>query len=274
MAMAREQLFYDRRLPGIEARRSLGNSHSFKTHIHQGLSIGAVESGQVEVSLGTTRMRLSPGELILINPGIVHACNPLDCPSRSFSILYLGLDLCLAMQQTLWKTEAFLPLSPPRLTDPELFADYLNSLAMLFAVDRDLLEKEEAVARLLTTIFCRGATDTPLPTPPALGDHQTAALQDRLSANLEEELSLSELARQHGDNPFTLLRRFKEATGITPHAFRLNRRIDRAKELLQAGVEIAEVALRCGFYDQSHLHRHFKALTAMTPRQYQVNFVQ
>lgn len=85
---------------------------------------------------------------------------------------------------------------------------------------------------------------------------------------------LAELAQQRDTNPYTLLRRFKEATGITPHAFRLNRRIDLAKELLQSGMEIADVALQCGFYDQSHLHRHFKALTAMTPRQYQINFVQ
>lgn len=272
--MAREQLFHHCRLPGIEARRSLDNSQCFKPHIHQGLSIGAVESGQVEVTLGSTRMRLSPGELILINPGILHACNPLDCPARSFSILYLGLELCLALQQTLWQTETFLPLSPPKLVAPQLFADYLETLASLFAADRNLLEKEEAVARLLAALFVHGVTALPTPPPPSLSDEETIQLKNRLSAKLEEELSLTELAQLRGDNPYTLLRRFKEATGVTPHAFRLNRRIDRAKELLQAGVEIAEVALQCGFYDQSHLHRHFKALTAMTPRQYQVNFVQ
>ena len=274
MAMAREQLFHDHRLPGIEARRSIDNRHSFKPHIHQGLSLGAVESGQLLVTLGSEQLFLVPGELIVINPGTLHACNPLGCAARSFSILYLGLPMCLSLQQTLWQTETFLPLWPPRLADPGLFADYLHTLATLLAADRDLLEKEEAVARLLAALFQYCASAAPAPPPPSLSAEETARLKDRLSINLDEELSLAELARQRDDNPYTLLRRFKEATGITPHAFRLNRRIDRAKELLQSGMEIADVALQCGFYDQSHLHRHFRALTAMTPRQYQINFVQ
>ena len=274
MAMAQEHFFRDHRLPEIEARRSIGNSRSFKPHIHQGLSIGAVESGEVEVTLGSQQLRLVPGELIIINPGTLHACNPRNHQTRNFSILYLGLDLCLALQQSLWHTATFLPLAPPRRAEPPLFALYLETMAALFAGERDLLAKEEAVARLLTALFAQGVSAIPAPAPPRLAEREAARLQERLASDLEEDLSLSELARQLGGNPFTLLRRFKEATGITPHAFRLNRRIDRAKELLRAGVEIAEVALQCGFYDQSHLHRHFQALTAMTPRQYQVNFVQ
>jgi transcriptional regulator GlxA family with amidase domain len=44
--------------------------------------------------------------------------------------------------------------------------------------------------------------------------------------------------------------------------------------MLRQGVEPAEVALECGFFDQSHLHRHFRAITAVTPGEYQRNFVQ
>ena len=54
----------------------------------------------------------------------------------------------------------------------------------------------------------------------------------------------------------------------------MNCRIDLARTLLQKGTDIGEVALVCGFFDQSHFHRHFKAMTTVTPREYQLNFIQ
>lgn len=262
-------------MPEIEARRSIGNHRSFKPHVHQAFSIGAINDGRAQVDLGSNQLLLAPGELILINPGTMHACNPpLGGAARSFSMLHVGLRLCLEVQQTLWQTATFLPVSPHLLIKPNLFDDYQRTLQTLFARDRDLLEKEESVSRLLAAIFQHCITAVSATPPHPLDNHHVTLLQTLLASDLEREITLTEMAQLRGDNPYTLLRRFKAATGITPHAFRLNRRIDRAKELLQVGGEIADVALQCGFYDQSHLHRHFKALTAMTPRQYQINFVQ
>ena len=85
---------------------------------------------------------------------------------------------------------------------------------------------------------------------------------------------MSQIAMKLQANPYTLLRQFRSATGITPHAYRLNCRIELARKLLQKGIDLSQVALECGFFDQSHLHRHFKALTTMTPKEYQVNFIQ
>ena len=87
-------------------------------------------------------------------------------------------------------------------------------------------------------------------------------------------MSLESLARELDSNPYTLLRKFKAETGVTPHAFRMNCRIEKAREYLRQGVDIAEVALECGFFDQSHMHRYFKAITTVTPKEYQVNFLQ
>ncbi|MDJ0597045.1 MAG: helix-turn-helix transcriptional regulator, partial [Pleurocapsa sp. MO_226.B13] len=62
---------------------------------------------------------------------------------------------------------------------------------------------------------------------------------------------------------------FKQATGITPHQYVIQCRIERAKELLrQSDLAIADVALRLGFSHQSHLSRHFKRLVGVTPKQF------
>jgi transcriptional regulator GlxA family with amidase domain len=82
------------------------------------------------------------------------------------------------------------------------------------------------------------------------------------------ELSLDSLARQADLGRYQLIRAFRAATGFTPHAYLLNARINRARQLLRQGEELAEVAYRLGFADQSHFQRVFKAHTAATPGYY------
>ena len=52
---------------------------------------------------------------------------------------------------------------------------------------------------------------------------------------------------------------------LTPHAFLTDIRVRIARRKLQAGEQPAEIALECGFADQAHFTRHFKARTGVTP---------
>ena len=66
---------------------------------------------------------------------------------------------------------------------------------------------------------------------------------------------------------FHFARQFRGAVGETPHRYVIRLRVERAKDLLRDGrLSPAQVAV--GFADQSHLRRHFKRLTGLTPRQF------
>ncbi len=86
-----------------------------------------------------------------------------------------------------------------------------------------------------------------------------------IRAHFREKVSLSDLAQVCQTNPYTLLRQFKLAFGVAPHDYLLAYRIYRAKQYLQAGLPCAEVALLCGFSDQSHLSRRFKQRLGVSP---------
>lgn len=86
-----------------------------------------------------------------------------------------------------------------------------------------------------------------------------------LRAHFHEKVSLSDLAHVCQTNPYTLLRQFKQAFGVAPHDYLLAYRIFRAKQYLQAGLPCSEVALLCGFSDQSHLNRRFKQRLGVSP---------
>ena len=79
-------------------------------------------------------------------------------------------------------------------------------------------------------------------------------------------MTLAELAALTDLSPYALLRAFRRHTGLTPHAYRVQRRVEAAKKRLATGEPIATVAADTGFFDQSHLGKHFKRVVGVTPR--------
>jgi AraC family transcriptional regulator len=90
---------------------------------------------------------------------------------------------------------------------------------------------------------------------------------DFIEANLDRDLELAEIAQAIELSPYHFARSFKQTTGLTPIQFLMQRRIERAKQLL-AGSELplAEIALSVGFKNQSHFSTLFRKFTARTPK--------
>jgi AraC family transcriptional regulator len=92
---------------------------------------------------------------------------------------------------------------------------------------------------------------------------------DYINDYLDQELSLDELAAIAQLSPYHFCRSFKQSTGLTPHQYVIRQRVEQAKRLLKDGkMKISEVAIACGFTHQSHLNRHFKRLTGVTPKKF------
>jgi AraC-like DNA-binding protein len=89
-----------------------------------------------------------------------------------------------------------------------------------------------------------------------------------LEAHYMDNPSLETLAQIAGLSPFHFVRVFRQATGLPPHTYLTQLRINRAKAQLQAGDPIADVAAATGFSDQSHLTRRFKRIVGVTPGQF------
>jgi len=86
-------------------------------------------------------------------------------------------------------------------------------------------------------------------------------------------VSLDELAALSGISRFQLLRGFARETGITPHAYLVQRRVRLARQLLADGQTPAQAAIQAGFADQSHMTRAFVRQLGITPGRYRVAIV-
>jgi AraC family transcriptional regulator len=96
---------------------------------------------------------------------------------------------------------------------------------------------------------------------------------DYIDQNIDGRLTLPKLAEVARLSVFAFVRSFKTSTGVPPHRYILRKRVERAKVLLgDAALSIADVALRCGFGDQSSFTTTFRRLTLQTPSAFRVKF--
>ncbi len=91
---------------------------------------------------------------------------------------------------------------------------------------------------------------------------------DYIQTHQNRDLSLAELASVINISPTYFASLFKQATGISPHQYVIQQRVERAKVMLsKTNLTIADIALKVGFSSQSHLTQQFKRFTGLTPKQ-------
>ena len=104
-----------------------------------------------------------------------------------------------------------------------------------------------------------------------LSSRKLQAAIDYIQANLEHKIGLNNLAKITKISPYHFSRLFKQSTGLTPHQYVIQQRIELGKKLLQQeNLPITEIALMCGFAGQSSFTTAFRKLVGVTPKSYQV----
>jgi AraC-like DNA-binding protein/PAS domain-containing protein len=94
-------------------------------------------------------------------------------------------------------------------------------------------------------------------------------VREYVDAHLGESMDLAELAAIAGLSVFHFARQFKQSAGVTPHHYLVQRRVERAQDMLaRTDLALSEIALAAGFSDQSHLARHFRQMLGTTPREF------
>jgi AraC family transcriptional regulator len=134
----------------------------------------------------------------------------------------------------------------------------------------------ESLANILSVQLIRhitGARRLPASAHGVLPRRKLQRVIEYIMENLEGSPTQEQMASVTHLSPYHFARQFRGATGLSPHQYLIARRVERAKHLLQADDEVclAQVALRVGFFDQSHFSSHFKRIVGVTPRQFQIS---
>lgn len=241
-------------LPGSYAVTAASNHH-FPKHHHDLFGIGLIEQGAQKSWSGRGLVEAEAGNVITVNPGEVHDGTPLVETGRRWTILYIPPALVAAAADD---------IAPGQGTGFEFSQPVYHHLPLsqrlraLMVAGGDADAAEEALLSLLAPLL-RPET-APQGTP-----HALLAIRDWIDAEPEADIPLAALAARADLSRFQLLRGFSRLTGLTPHAYRLQRRAQVARRLILSGTPLAEAAAASGFADQSHMTRLFRRVYGLSP---------
>ncbi|RCW23149.1 AraC-like DNA-binding protein [Ciceribacter lividus] len=237
--------------------------HSFPRHTHDAFGVGIIRRGAQKSLSGRGVVEAGPGDIITVNPGEVHDGAPIGDHGRFWQMLYLLPETIAAA--TLDITDGgsgTFEFEHPVIRDARLAGRFRQLFATTTADDGAFLEGETGLLALVASVLRPRATAV---ATKSAGIRRAARLLDDDPAR---PATLGRLAQEAGVSKFQLLRAFVRQTGFTPHAYQIQRRIDMARRLIDAGSPLAEAAATSGFADQSHMTRAFVQRYGVTPGAY------
>ncbi|KPX36361.1 AraC family transcriptional regulator [Pseudomonas ficuserectae] len=260
----------DECLPSIEARSvEDGRLVCYAPHSHETFSIGAITAGQSTYLHEKSSQRVTAGTAVLMNPGDVHACNPINNQPWSYLMLYVDSHWLGDIQQDIGLNaeSGFQPLPYTHTSDPLLFGKLTALYQTLTDAKADTLQKHCTAVAFFTLML---ETFDAAPAPPLQLSPRVTRAAEYINDNFTRPIKLADICAAANLSASYLIRSFEQRYHLTPHAYLLNRRIQHAQTQLKSGKMIADVAQETGFADQAHFQREFKKHLAATPGQYRL----
>lgn len=252
-------------LQAVELFQGSYRKYEFAQHFHAVPAIGVVDSGAMRFDYKGTAHHVTAGAVMLLNPGDVHAPGPVAEQGWSFRVFFL--ENALFQSHSMDVARRVFRFAKPFLDAPSV-ADSLLALHVQLEQQADTLEAESG----LLDVFAKLAETHGVAQPEAQRlpkeKRMIRRCREYIDANYQRNISLADLSEAVETSPFHLLRTFRKEVGLTPHAYLIQVRVEASKRLLRSRIGIADVAGLTGFTDQSHLTRHFKRLTGVTPSRY------
>ncbi|CAM2178814.1 AraC family transcriptional regulator [Paraburkholderia sacchari] len=286
-------------LPGADLLTAEYHDHAFTPHWHEAYTIPVIEDGAECYHYRGAQHVAEAGSVPVINPGEVHTGSRAVDEGWRYRVMYVPVDYLHTLAGEIAGREQPLPWFDPEVIRDTDLARRLSRAHRLLEADADrrrtalalapdtpgalgapgapkapqpdLLAVEGALLDALSTLLTRHARTREARFESTANEPRVEIMKALLAADLTEPLRVADLAQAVGLSPFHATRLFTQATGLPPHAWRTQLRLQRALGPLRAGAPVAEVAAASGFTDQSHFTRHFRRMFGVPPGRWQAN---
>ncbi len=254
-------------------RHTATEACQFESHAHAAYTVSAVLAGQLTATIGDDTFELPAGETALTNVGQNHSAR-----GEQVEFVSIGVAPALVTEMVteigLTRTTANIIFRRAAVTDStitkrareiaaEVADEQLGRTAML-----DSLVRQFVIHLLRCHLTVRQSDQIELSRAGPV-DRRLRLAIEFMHDNFGRELALEEIASAAYLSEYHFARLFKQITGVTPHVYLANVRLERARRLLADTVlPISEIAAMVGYQSQSHFSKMFRSVTGITPRAY------
>ena len=237
----------------------------YPPHFHDTWAIGVVEEGLLRLRTARGEWVGGPGTILAFAPGEIHSASALSASGYRYRMVYPGAQLIRAISATNGDPHDR-PFEVPVFSDHEL-AGRLASAHQPLIEGRWNTDAESELVAALRSLW-RNHRTTAAPSHETSDLHAVERARAYLASRFAKQVRLASIAAECDMSAFQLIRVFQRVLGVSPYAYLVQLRVNRARDMLQQGIGVSEVAYSCGFSDQSHLTRVFKKAIGVPPGVY------
>lgn len=254
-------------LDGLELKEATFKDKHFPTHFHDTYSIGIIKNGIENLKIKGNNFIATPKTVVIINNYELHSNSFYNNENWTYQTINLNVDaLNFLSKETNQKTENNLVFQN-LVEDDFLYnlisnfhqASNLNAYSQISDISSYLIQNYLAETEEEKLNYRKWGNNI-------------LELKNLMDCDAADKINIDRIAKQYNKTSFQLIRAFKAHTGLTPIAYFILIRLNKAKNLLASGNTLIDTALECGFFDQSHFTNSFKKYFGVSPKQYCENY--
>lgn len=250
--------------PDLGLFKARFTQHRYALHTHPTYVIALITAGCERIRIGRHDVRAPKGTIAVVHPEEWHDGERGAEEGWAYRTFYPSVSLMTAVSRELGRDRA--PVFSRALIEDRHLSKALAA-AHESSMSKDATEAEASLLLALRRLIVRhGDWSAQAEEAEDSGSRRRVSLYEELiETELGARLELQRLADAARVTRFQVIRDFRKAIGLTPSAYIRDRRIRRARSLIEHGLRLADTAVAAGFADQSHLTRAFRATHGMTP---------
>lgn len=241
-------------LDGLELLDARQYRTDFPFHVHPTFNITLIVEQTFSTRLADRFLQAPAGTIVITNPEEVHATICDKKSGSSFFTFYISPEVLTGLNN-----------NQPVFFDDKIISDKIL-FRELFALSQQVNEGDSPIENKLMHVLQKLVTK--YAADKTVSHKKTTLFQQFLKEETFEKFSLERTAAKFGLDKFKFLRLFKQQTGLTPNNYIILKRVEKCKELLLTDDNLLDIAIQTGFYDATHLCKHFKRLTGIRPLDY------